>query len=358
MCTGSPSCRSYGRERRAGGGPESSERLAEDGEAGGLHDDGHDGLHWRGAWQRDELVAREQHRQHHGRLLHRELLADAVARAGDEGDEGVRPPPPHLLRVRGQQPPPGAEGVRRGEDGGVAVRGVDGEVQRRPHRHPQPRHLEVGAAIHARDRKHRGPEAQGLLEGGGDALEALDGVEPHPAHRARPQHRGHLRAQQRLLRRAAGELVRGEGEQAAGGVLAREEEGEALVGDRARRAAAQDELVRQVHSQVDGELRPAARGGTAGGCGGGGLLLISDGLEHKLLCDVAALEVLAATLQIPADFPAHQHHVDAGRSGEVADVVRQEYSDQALDPNEGENIVPGNLHPFLVEFAGKGVIDD
>ena len=45
---------------QARGGP--SERLAEDGELGGLHDDGHDGLHGRGTRQRDELEAREKHR--------------------------------------------------------------------------------------------------------------------------------------------------------------------------------------------------------------------------------------------------------------------------------------------------------
>ena len=67
-----------------------SERAAEHGEALGLDDDGHGGVHRRGAGGRGQLVAGEQHREDDRRLLQNIYIGEGV-RGGKGGrkDDGV-----------------------------------------------------------------------------------------------------------------------------------------------------------------------------------------------------------------------------------------------------------------------------
>jgi hypothetical protein len=206
------------------------ERDALDGQPARLHGRDEHRHDRPGPWRGPELEPGQQHSKGRGRLLQSELLPDAVARAGQEGHEGVRRA--GLVPPARPEPPGRAEGVRLGPDGRVAVRGEDVELQHRAGREGAAGDLEPRGAGDAGDQGDRGPEAEGLLEHGGDALEAAEGVKRDgPGGRARAEDAGELVAEEALLLGVAGELVDGPGEEAAGGVFAGEEEGAALVDD-------------------------------------------------------------------------------------------------------------------------------
>ncbi len=160
-----------------------------------------------------------------------------------------------------------------------------------------------------------------------------------------------------LLGGGARQLVDGPGEEAGGGVLPREQEGRALVGDAVVGAAGEEELVRQVHAEIhgDGGGRPVRSRGISGG---GIVSFTACGVEDVVTGDAAAGEESAALGEESPDSAADEEDVERDRIGEVAHEIANEDMEQGHEGEVAEDGVPLRAHPLLVEGARESVVDD